>query len=178
MPGARCPRGRRSRKGVRKNEKVHNRLTFQCRPSGWSSAVGQPDPPKIIATLKEKGEAFQIYLLMMFPIHHVTDKVSIFIMTSTKFPNLGLKSFQLKKSLFHDQAMALPQSALDWTLQIVWILFDPQALWKFWGIVDCCPLLEKMSKLAKDWQKLSNTVKHCQKSSNTVRYTAKCCLKL
>ena len=103
---------------------------------------------------------------------HHTDKVSIFIMTST---NLPIE----RKSLFHDQEMALPQSALDWTPQIVWTLFDQQALWKFWGIVDHCQLLaKKMSKLANDWQKLSNTVKYWQELSNTVKYTVKCCQKL
>ena len=106
----------------------------------------------------------------MFPIHHATNKVSMFIMTSTKSPNLGQKSFQLKKSLFHDQEIALPQSALDWTLQIVWTLFDPQALWKFWGIVEYCQLCQKCQNLPKDRQKI---VKYCQMLSKVVRHCKK-----
>ena len=115
----------------------------------------------------------------MFPIHHATNKVCMFIMTSTKFPNLGQKSFQLKKVTFSWSRNRITTVSTGLNSSNCLDTLRPASTLKVLRYSWPLPIIgKKMSKLANDWQKLSNTVKCWQELSNTVKYTVKCCQKL
>ena len=154
MPGARCPRGRRSRKGFRKNEKVHNRLTFQCRPLGWSWAVGQPDPPKIIATLKENGEVF-IFILtshwQSFHFYHDINKSSNWKKITFSWSRNGITTVSTGLNSSNCLDTLRPASTLK-VLRYSWPL----------------PIIGK--KNVKTCQWLAKIVKYCQILAGIVKY--------
>ena len=112
----------------------------------------------------------------MFLIHHVTEKVSIFIMTSTKFPNLGQKSFQLKKKFTFSWSRnrittvstGLNSSNCLDTLRPASTLKVLRYSWLLPIISKNCQILS--SKIGKNRQILlrilSNVVKSCETLSN------------
>ena len=97
----------------------------------------------------------------MFPIHHATNKVCMFIMTSTKFPNLGQKSFQLKKVTFSWSRNRITTVSTGLNSSNCLDTLRPASTLKVLRYSWILPIIGK---------KLSNTVKCCQKLWDIVKW--------